>query len=685
MDQIFTNVIAFKFAGGGPDQPIASGQNIIVSAAPPGHPFIDFQEHIEGLKVRVTDEGSGAGTAAIAQLRMNWGDGTPDSIQPPGQPDMVHTYLAPGDYFIRYHVVDVNGAANNFLRKITLFEASTAGESPSGTRVPPAAAITDSGGAKWTRAPYPDPDGYYKVLRDGVYNYGRGSEVLYHAGKVYVLAAGNWWVFANNQWTLYGTGTPGGDNPTIPPPPAPIPPPPPVVTPPPVPPPVEPIVSDYTVSTQNDMNQIMARTDIQPGKIIVVRAGTYVGPNGQSSFARQWVCRWKGLASAKIIVRAAKGERAIIDGGINVANSDVRYHGLEFKNSLATNRRVVQSALCGAFDIQGARVDIVNCIIHDTGHPGIGQWGSQGDGGLLYGNIIWGCGFFDANDNGNKRGCGIYAQTKDVGSKNKVESCILGANFTQGIHFRGSDNTAVPVPQLSGFAVEKCVFLPGDDARLCGWWLGGQRKITGSRLIGNHFHVPWPAKRGHDMCLHEPSSTPSSMEAVGNYFSGGGTNLHPYYTGGDFRDNTFYNLDPTGKYIFEDGAASRVYSGNKYHGVAQSFPGGSRITGPPPDSVHIIPNTYDLDRAHIVVYNWSNKASVNLNLTGSLGVGDKFKILDAQNYFGPPVFTGTFDGSPVALAMPDTSAAINPFVGDSPVLYKSHTARNFGVFVLVAE
>jgi len=50
-----------------------------------------------------------------------------------------------------------------------------------------------------------------------------------------------------------------------------------------------------------------------------------------------------------------------------------------------------------------------------------------------------------------------------------------------------------------------------------------------------------------------------------------------------------------------------------------------------------------------VVYNWGEAPSQPVDLSSVLSVGDAFEIRNAQDYFGPPVVTGTFQGSPVSI------------------------------------
>ena len=72
--------------------------------------------------------------------------------------------------------------------------ACAAVASPSGTRVPAAASVTDSSLAVWTIASG-------QILRNGVASGGYGSQILWFQNTIYVLANGNWYQWTGSNWT----------------------------------------------------------------------------------------------------------------------------------------------------------------------------------------------------------------------------------------------------------------------------------------------------------------------------------------------------------------------------------------------------------------------------------------------------------------------------------------------------
>ncbi len=96
--------------------------------------------------------------------------------------------------------------------------------------------------------------------------------------------------------------------------------------------------------------------------------------------------------------------------------------------------------------------------------------------------------------------------------------------------------------------------------------------------------------------------------------------------------------------------------------------------------IKVIPNDYERGRAHVVVYNWENRASVSLDLSSVLNINDKFSIYDVENIF-EPLLTGTYQGD-VQLPL-NQSEIISPIgMGNFKM---SHTSSEFGCFLVVSQ
>jgi hypothetical protein len=103
----------------------------------------------------------------------------------------------------------------------------------------------------------------------------------------------------------------------------------------------------------------------------------------------------------------------------------------------------------------------------------------------------------------------------------------------------------------------------------------------------------------------------------------------------------------------------------------------------PPNAVFIRPNQYEAGRANIVVYNWARQNSVSLNLsTAGLTDGQNFEIRDTRNYFGTPVFTGTYNSSNPVISLPMNIMSVAPRLGPGSTAYIS---TEFGAFILLGK
>jgi hypothetical protein len=101
---------------------------------------------------------------------------------------------------------------------------------------------------------------------------------------------------------------------------------------------------------------------------------------------------------------------------------------------------------------------------------------------------------------------------------------------------------------------------------------------------------------------------------------------------------------------------------------------------PKGSDIIIRPNSYDSTRAHLIIYNWDQKASLSVNLSSFLNAGDRYEIRNAQDFKATPVISATYDGNPVSVPMSGLSVAA-PIGG--PAL--PATGTGFNVFVILKK
>jgi hypothetical protein len=148
-----------------------------------------------------------------------------------------------------------------------------------------------------------------------------------------------------------------------------------------------------------DLATALTSSLVQPGDELWLQAGTY----GDGSF--QFNATLTGTAANPIIVRASAGQRAIINGGLEVNGAYTWYWGFEVTNLAVTNRN---AEFTFGFNIFGPGTRFINLIVHDTG-LGFGFWEPAVDS-EIYGSLIYYNGY-DLPDRGH--GHGLYVQNKE--------------------------------------------------------------------------------------------------------------------------------------------------------------------------------------------------------------------------------------------------------------------------------
>jgi dUTPase len=456
-------------------------------------------------------------------------------------------------------------------------------------------------------------------------------------------------------------------------------------------------------------------TSVQPGDTIWVRGGTY--GNGTGIFYAQLV----GTAQAPIIVRQYPGERAIIDGWMQVGCCDgnsqpnlgsyVWIWDLEFANTITDRTGYPngppywgQSATEPSVDDWAPNSKLINLVIHDTsGGPG---WWDEATNSEAYGNIIYYNGY-QASDGGH--GHGFYTQN-DTGTKLMSDNIVFDS-FSLGVQIYGSGGESY----VRNFDVDGNIAFnngvlaagtppPHADNILFAGGIGDVQNVT----LTNNFTYQTPADTlGESELGFAWSGDNIGMTAINNYFMGGFQGIDIWYWDSLLFTNNVSYVKNVGAIILglwtnaNESASSYVWDQNTYYGLGYfdynnagfGWANWSSASGLDPSSVYtptdptgvwtfVRPNKYEPGRANIVIYNWDLVSSVPVNVSGVLTYGQNYKVQDAENFFGNPVTSGTYTGSPINIPMTGlTPAAPNGTVPNPPV----HTAPQFGVFVLLPQ
>jgi hypothetical protein len=448
-----------------------------------------------------------------------------------------------------------------------------------------------------------------------------------------------------------------------------------------------------------DLATALAHPDsLKPGDTLWLRGGVYRG-----GFAS----RLAGEKDAPITLRQFPGERATIDcreeskSALFVVDGDwCVYWGFEM--TCSDPDRV--SATPGFGDLnrggvhcRAGHVKFINLVIHDTGGA-FGFW-SEGEGGEIAGCILYNNGW-QGPDRGH--GHAIYAQNR-MGTKRLVEN-IMFNQFAYGIHVYGSERAF-----LEGFHIEGNVSfnnggIVNPDDRAPNIQVGGGAPAKRIAVVENFTYHSVPAthmrlgsgNENEDLTLernliagYSHLQSWKTITATGNQFSGIDSLVTLELPAGAglsnirFSDNRYDSVRQ--KYtplIFRRGSEVIAATWEQWRKAGFDQDGAYREGELSETQVFVRPNPYERGRAHIIVYNWDGRETIEADVSKVLPAGAKYRLVDAQNFYGASILEGAYDGQPLRIPMQPRRAP--PPIGkkdfEPPAI-----GPEFGVFVLLGE
>src|SRR3989442_9699193 len=116
-----------------------------------------------------------------------------------------------------------------------------------------------------------------------------------------------------------------------------------------------------------------------------------------------------------------------------------------------------------------------------------------------------------------------------------------------------------------------------------------------------------------------------------------------------WRYNTFFGA-PTAVAWRTDTNSATTFEGWR---TQTGFADPGTYAGSAPTEVKIVvrPNQYEPGRANIIVYNWAQQSTVSVDASGILTLGDRYLVQNAEDFYGPPIASGTYTGGPLQLPM----------------------------------
>jgi len=367
------------------------------------------------------------------------------------------------------------------------------------------------------------------------------------------------------------------------------------------------------------LSALGGKQEVKPGDIIWLRGGTYKHPDRRHSNLG-YVVALDGKEGAPIHVRAYPGERVTIDGGLQISyrepSSYVWIWDLEMIVS-DISRRTEQpgshptdlTGPAGGLHVQKCTgCKFINLVIHQT-YQAIGLWKDAVDA------EVHGCLLYDNGWQAPDRGHGHCIYTQNETGVKTISSCIMSAlyNGSYTMHAYGSSRAYIDNYLLEdNIAYERGPFL-----------VGGGRPSRGIRAFRNYLY-------GVNMRIGYATHVEDA----------------------ELRDNVILNgslsikecrqLVEEGNLVLKEGDSRPVPTA-----VGVGTPTASQVGEGA--KVVLIPNKYDPNRAHLVIYNWQKAKTVPVKVAPFLQPGDSFRLLDPKDFFGKPLLEGNCQGNTISV------------------------------------
>jgi hypothetical protein len=470
--------------------------------------------------------------------------------------------------------------------------------------------------------------------------------------------------------------------------------------------------SNGSINTPWDLQTALNQpVSVQPGDTLFLRGGTYAGfftsnlngTNGQYIYVLQYPGEFAQIADNR---QYASGATLQVNGSWTI------YKNFEITNT-NTNRTSSgpNSFRPMGLQVQAPHTKFINLVIHDTGH-GFGFWKEAVDA-EIYGCLIYNCGTANSPGNYQTHGHGIYSQN-DTGIKN-IRDNIIFNQFGFGIHLYpnpGHVNGYV----LDGNTLFNNGILTGSTVRynnlLANTYPGytvDNITVSNNNTFDSRASHNYTSVYEADVFLGATNVTCTDLNVTDNYFAGRGRagiaalNWDTVvFTG----NTTAYNANGTigAALPLTSTAAAYTWNNNTYYGGSNAlhfsyqynvstnfttwqtqtgFDNSSTFQAGFPSGLHYVlqPNMYEQGRANLVIYNWDSLSSVTVDLAASgLVNGQAFTIADAQNYFGAPVYSGTYSSTNTLVNLNLTGLTAAAAYGMTAL---PHTSPLFAVLVIL--
>lgn len=393
-----------------------------------------------------------------------------------------------------------------------------------------------------------------------------------------------------------------------------------------------------------DLQTAINSERIAPGDTIWIRAGDYNGA---------FVGVLSGSINNPIKIIPYPGESPVINGSLKLTGNWLDVRNLHVTNPAVENRDEAEGDVytTALVETNGDYIRVVNCVLHGGGHGIL----AGGKGCEFYGNIIYDFGYKTITP--PPLGHGIYVQNK-IGTDDwqTVKHNLILDGFGYGVHAYSS-LAKLDKMKLVENIIANCSILFG--TLYPNFLVGGSQPFSDPVVDGNATY-------------YTDGADPLGQCRVGYNDQD--------VTGAIITNNTLFGCYSLKVY----NAIEPTIQGNRFYGSVDGFdpldyPNNTYTSAVVPDTALVFANDYQAGRGHIAVYNGSEAASVQVDVSAVLDAGAAYRLRNAQDYF-IDIATGEVDGN--GLITIDMRAISHTVAAPIEWTAPATTFPTFGAFVI---